>query len=116
MINNFRNYLCLTELVEKIGGVAVESWHQDIGKLLPRLDLGLPQVNKTGRIDVMLDKKNPIYIQLSDGTKLFLTHDEFRRIEGVPERGKIMTVTMQRLGHDKSDSPSQVVKCKVNEA
>jgi hypothetical protein len=87
----------------------VESW-QDF---LPDIDIGLPTVEKKGKIDVLLDKKNPIYIQLSDGTKLFFTYDEYKRINGSPEVGKTMIVKMQRLPGDNSVQPSQIVDCKV---
>mgnify|MGYP003337395045 CR=1 FL=1 len=40
--------------------------------------------------------KNPIFIMLSDGTKLYLSWDEFRRVEGVePEIGKKITGRQQ---------------------
>jgi hypothetical protein len=77
-------------------------------------DIGLPSVQKTSRIEHVMDKKNPIYIGLSDGTKLYFTLDEFRRIEGKPSRGKNMTVIMQRRLDDHSNSPSIITKCIVH--
>jgi hypothetical protein len=116
MKNNFKDYIELVEYVETHGAILVPenfAWAKAIGTKLPDIDLGLPKVEKRAKIDILMDKKNPIYMQLSDGSKLFFTFDEFKRIDGKPERGKTMVVTMQRLGHDSSDLPSQIVKCQV---
>lgn len=77
-------------------------------------DVGLPTVQKTARIEHIMDKKNPIYISLSDGTKLYFTFDEFRRIEGKPVRGKNMTIIMQRRLDDHTALPSMITKCIVH--
>jgi len=78
------------------------------------MDLGLPTITKSGTIDLMIKNKNPIFVQLSDGSKLFFTHDEFKRIDGEPERGRKMTIVFQRLSNDTSKQPSQIIKCKVS--
>jgi hypothetical protein len=44
---------------------------------------------------------------------LFFTPDEFRRIDGKPEIGKTLLVSMQRLQNDFSDLPSKIISCKV---
>jgi hypothetical protein len=116
MVNDFRNYLALSEYVATHGAVLVPesfAWAKEIAKMLPSINLNMPTVEKKARIDLIIDKKNPIYVQLSDGSKLFFTFDEFRRIEGKPERGRTMIVTMQRLSNDRSDLPSQITKCQV---
>lgn len=116
MNTNFKNFIELTDLVQKHGAVALPenfSWVKDIAKLLPGLHLDLPTIEKRAKINIIMDKKNPIYIQLSDGSKLFFSLDEFRRIEGTPKKGKTLIVTMQRLSHDNSDLPSRIVKCQV---
>lgn len=115
MTNNFKSFVSLLESLPSRGVILEDfSWAKEIGKLLPSLDLGLPTVEKRGKIEMVLDKKNPIFVQLSDGSKLFFTLDEFRRIEGgKPEKGKVMVVSMQRLGGDCSDVPSQITKCCV---
>ena len=79
----------------------------------PVLDAMLPSVKKTGKIQILMKNKNPILIQLSDGTKLFLTWDEFRRIKGNVEVGKTMTVLFQRHTHDNSVNPSQIQSISV---
>lgn len=116
MNSNFKNYVDLAERVEEHGVILVPenfNWAKAIGLQLPSIDLDLPQVQKRAKIDIIMDKKNPIYLQLSDGSKLFFTYDEYKRIDGKPERGKTMVVTMQRLSHDHSDLPSKIVKCQV---
>lgn len=116
MDTNFKNFLELSSLVEKHGALLFQedfSWAKQISKQLPALSLDLPSIEKRARIDLIMDKKNPIYVQLSDGSKLFFSIDEFRRIEGKPKKGKTLIVTMQRLSHDKSDLPSQISKCRV---
>lgn len=76
---------------------------------LPSLDLGLPSVNKTGVIKHLELKKNPIFIMLSDGTKLYFTLDEFNRIPGeIPKVGKRMTVKFMRNPNDKTKTTSQI--------
>lgn len=116
MDTNFKNFLELNDLVEKHGALIFQEnfpWAKQISSQLPALDLGIPTVEKRAKIDLIMDKKNPIYVQLSDGSKLFFSIDEFRRIEGKPKQGKTLIVTMQRLSHDNSDSPSQITKCRV---
>jgi len=116
MKNNFKNYIDLIECVEMHGAVLIPenfAWAKSISQSLPSHQLELPSVEKRGKIELIMDKKNPIYVQLSDNSKLFFSHDEYQRIDGKPERGKTMVVTMHRLGHDSSESPSQIVKCKV---
>lgn len=116
MKNNFKNYVDLIECVEKHKAIFIPenfSWINDISKSLPSLSLDLPTIEKRAKIEAILDKKNPIYVQLDDGSKLFFSFDEFKKIKGKPERGKTMVITMQRLPHDKSDSPSQITKCSV---
>lgn len=116
MSSNFKNFLTFSEYVSQHGAILVPEafdWAKDISKLLPGLGLDLPVIEKKAKIEMVLDKKNPIYVQLSDGSKMFFTWDEFKRIDGKPERGKTMVVTMQRLPEDRSELPSQIMKCRV---
>lgn len=116
MNTNFKNFLELTDLVATHGAILLPenfAWARELSKQLPALQLDMPTVEKRAKIDLIMDKKNPIYVQLSDGSKLFFSMDEFKRIEGKPEQGKTLIVTMQRLAHDKSELPSQITKCRV---
>jgi hypothetical protein len=71
-------------------------------------DLALPAVNKTAKIEYMNTKTNPILIYLSDGSRLYIPYDSFKRIKGEPRVGKMMMVSMQRRGDDASKTPSQI--------
>lgn len=76
---------------------------------LASLDVVLPSVTVTSEIRSIEKNKNPISILLADGTQLFLSWDEFKRISGpTPETGKKLTVIFQRLPGDRSNSPSQI--------
>lgn len=91
-----------------------EGWHHDIARMLPDINIGLPSVDKKAKITQILDKKNPIFIGLSDGTKLFMTYDQFRKINGKkPEVGRTMVLSMQRTPEDNSKNPSILTKCTV---
>lgn len=74
----------------------------------------LPLVFKKSTIKTVERNKNPIFVQLEDGTKLYFTWDEFKRIEGgEPKNGKKMLVIMQRREDDDTPSLSQIQKCKI---
>jgi hypothetical protein len=75
----------------------------------PGLDAILPSVTKTSQIRILERNKNPIFMMLADGTKLYMTWDEFRRIKGPePAVGKHVTVNFQRLDYDRSSTPSKI--------
>lgn len=75
---------------------------------LPGTDLSVPQQERTGKITILIAKKNPIFVQLSDGTKAYFTYDEFKRIKGEPALGKTMTIVFQRHGSDASSNNSKI--------
>jgi hypothetical protein len=81
---------------------------------LPTTDLTIPSMEKTGRITTLLLKRNPIYIRLSDGTEANFTYDEYRRIEGKPELGKVMTIIFQRHPEDRAAQASKIDKAIVS--
>jgi len=110
----FIEFLGLVEATNKFKAIYLEGaldWVKQIS--LPNINLDLPSVEKKSKIALLSDKTNPIYVQLSDGSKLFFTYDEFRRIQGKPSVGKEMIVSLQRLGTDTSVSPSRITMCKV---
>lgn len=116
MDTNFKKFVEINALVRQHGAIIFPehfAWAREIGRQLPAIDLDLPTIQKQAKIEYIMDKKNPIYVQLDDGSKLFFTLDEFKRIHGKPQRGKTMVVQMLRLGHDKSDTPSQIKSCHV---
>jgi len=75
---------------------------------LPSTDLTIPQIEKEGRIIVLSKTANPIYIKLSDGTEAYFTYDEFRRIKGKPELGRVMKIVFQRHPKDASQQHSKI--------
>lgn len=114
MTENFKDYLEFTEYVNKHGAIHVpENWIRDISMSLPNLKLDIPTTQKKSVIDYVFDKKNPIAIQLADGSKLFFTLDEFRRLNKKPEQGKTMVVHFQRLPFDSTELPSQISHCEI---
>lgn len=89
--------------------LSLTSVKQRLSRPMPAQEFGLPTVGRTSLISFIERNKNPIFIKLMDGTKLYLTWDEFNRIEGhEPEAGKKMTVIFQRHIKDVSDSHSQI--------
>ena len=75
----FKNYIYLSGILETAIHIPESfDWVKDF--TLPSLDINLPHVEKQGKIQIVMDKINPIYIQISDGSKMFFTFDEFKRI------------------------------------
>jgi hypothetical protein len=86
---------------------------QGRGMSLPSTDL-LPTLSRCSPITFVELKKNPILVMLSDGTRMYFTWDEFRRIPGEePKAGKTLSVTFQRFPGDDSKEYSQIqtVRC-----
>jgi hypothetical protein len=74
----------------------------------------LPTKTVTSQIRLLNDKSNPILIQLADGTKIYLTYDEYQRIKNQnPEVGKKISVEFQRNPTDKSDNYSMINSIKI---
>lgn len=114
MTSNFQEYVNLQDTVAELGAVCVENyfaWAKSY--TLPNMNLDLPCTEKQGKIVVLIKRQNPIFIQLDDGSKLFFSNAEYRRINGEPSIGKVMKVRMLRLPYDQSDSPSQIQSCQI---
>ena len=75
---------------------------------LPSTDLTIPSATREGRITTLLLKKNPIYVRLSDGTEANFSYDEYRRIQGQPGLGKVMTIIFQRHPDDMGRAYSKI--------
>lgn len=82
---------------------------------LPKGELEIPQIERTGRIVTLLDKRNPIFVKLSDGTEASFTYDEWRRIDGNPQLGKVMTIIFQRHPSDSTKNHSKIDKIIVRD-
>jgi hypothetical protein len=116
MNTNFNKFIIFRDYLESQGSVYIPEtfdWAKDVANILPQMDIDLPVIKRQAKIQIVLSKKNPIYVQLQDGSKLFFTHDEFRRIKGKPEKGKTMIFSLQRLPNDITNSPSQISQCEV---
>ena len=110
----FKNYLNFIKLIENNKIIYLpENFDWVKSFIPPSINLDLPSVEKSGKIQIIMDKINPIYIGLSDGSKLFFTIDEFSRITGKPMIGKTMIWKMQRLPNDSNCYPSKITMCKV---
>lgn len=80
---------------------------------MPANDLVIPSVEKVGRIVILHDKKNPIYLRLSDGTEAYFTYDQFKKIKGTPKIGKTMSISFQRHPEDKMQRNSKINKAEI---
>lgn len=81
---------------------------------LSSTDIQIPQVSRSSIIFNIILNKNPIIIELKDGTRLFLSLDEYNRIQNKPEIGKKINVIFQRNETDKSESPSKIMSIIVS--
>lgn len=81
---------------------------------LSSIDVEIPSVTKTSVITSVIKNKNPIIIELRDGTRLYLDIDQYRRINKTPEVGQTMTVVFQRNKNDFSDNTSKIIKIQIN--
>lgn len=110
----FKKYIKFLEKLNKNQSIYMPEnfdWVKDF--VLPDMNLDLPSIEKKGTIKIIMDKSNPIYIGLSDGSKLFFSIDEFNRILGKPLVGKTLVWQIQRSPTDFSSLPSKITFCKV---
>jgi len=87
---------------------------EDLGKYsygLPGIDLQIPNVVRTSKIRSIEMNKDPIKISLMDGTSIYLTLDEFRRVDARTKlsAGRETRVTFQRRDDDGSPDPSKII-------
>lgn len=75
-------------------------------------DLQIPTTEKRSEIQDIEKNKNPIKIIFKDGTKIYLTIDEFNRINSYKKlkKGEIVTITFQRNPQDNSSNLSKIIK------
>jgi hypothetical protein len=77
------------------------------------VDLVIPNIEKTARIIFLDVKKTPIRMLLSDGTECLFSEVEFRKIKGIPEINKTITLVFQRNPNDFSKNFSKIEKAIV---
>lgn len=108
---NFQIYLNNLDLLKKHKSLLLK---EDFYRIpIQKINLELPEIERTSLITILKDKSNPIFIQTKDGSKLFFTIDEFGRIEGNPQVGKTIKFKIQRKQDDNSSSPSKITSCQV---
>jgi hypothetical protein len=81
---------------------------------LSSLDIQVPTTIRRSIISNIIKNKNPIVIELEDGTKLNLSLDEFNRINKNPCIGQTAQVTFQRNVTDNSNSASKIIKIEIS--
>lgn len=116
MIKTFKDFLFIDECLDRGDSIIFENYFKDNQQFLsflPDINLELPSVVKQSRIEDISDFSNPITIRLADGSKLFFTTDEYRRLHRRPKVGLMMMVKFQRVTQDKSDVPSKITFCKI---
>lgn len=88
----------------------------DIDLVLPPEGTITPSLKKTGIVKDFIFNKNPITVILDDGTTLYFTYPEYKRIHGdlpiVPKLTK-MEIEFQRLPTDLTPLPSKISACKA---
>lgn len=88
----------------------------DIDMALPPDGTVTPSLKKTGIVKDFIFNKNPITVILDDGTTLYFTYNEYKRIHGdlpiVPKLTRI-EVEFQRLPTNLSDLPSKISACRA---
>lgn len=116
MSKTFNEFLIEKEFTSRGISVILEKTVQPIKEFinfLPQLSLDIPEVEKKSSIEDVADLSNPITVRLADGSVLYFTNEEFRRLNSKPQKGKTMIVRFQRLPSDKSSSPSKITFCSV---
>jgi hypothetical protein len=112
------------KLADAINGAFLNSDYNNTGSKPVRdylqgnqedIDIIIPSLRKEGRITTLLLNKNPIYVRLSDGTEAHFSYEEWRRIEGKPALGKVMTIFLQRHVEDRSEHASKIEKVVVRD-
>ncbi len=89
---------------------------------LPDIDIALPpegttshELKKNGMVKHYIYNKDPITVILDDGTTLYFTYDEYKRIKGdlpiIPKLTRF-EVIFQRLPTNLSPEPSKILACK----
>jgi hypothetical protein len=82
---------------------------QTLGTSLPSIDAIIPNTVRRSEVMYIQKNKNPIFVLLKDGTKLYFTWDEYIRI-GKPDIGNILNVT---FSNDFGEQ-SKIIKIEIN--
>lgn len=75
---------------------------------------GVPSKTVEGKIAMVDLNRDPVYVQLYDGTQLYIPHDAvIKRVQGEIKKGKTLRVTFQRHANDNSEEPSKIAWAQV---
>lgn len=113
MNTKFKEFIIKKDFTDQGISVIVENFMTNYLNFLPSVNLDLPSVEKRSKIEDISDFSNPITIRLEDGSVLYFTNDEYRRLHRKPEVGKIMIVKFQRNPNDKTQVPSKIIHCQM---
>lgn len=80
---------------------------------LSSTDIQIPQTTRTSFIKKIDYNKNPILIELKDQTKIFLSLDQYNRLNKTPQIGQKLTVVFQRDPSDHSYDNSRIEKITI---
>jgi hypothetical protein len=80
---------------------------------LSSTDLAIPSVTTNSYIKKIELNKNPILILMNDNTKIYLSLDQFNRINPKPEEGKRISITFQRSSMEPNENLSKINQIKI---
>ena len=112
MVKRFSEYMKLTELCSEHSVYIPENfdWAKSYASMMPRLDLGLPTITKRSKIYILQANRNPISIHFEDGSKIFCSYDQFRRMPNGLAVGKMAEFTLLDNG---GGSPMVIKSLKI---
>ena len=78
----FANFFKLNELCETNSVFIPEGfdWAKTLASLVSSVNLDIPVIKKQSKIHMIHFRRNPIVVHFSDGSKIFLSNDEYRRV------------------------------------
>lgn len=82
---------------------------QTLGTNLPSIDMIIPNTTRKSEIIHIEKNKNPIFVLLKDGTKLYFTWDQYIRI-GKPKVGNTITATFEKSAQEQP----KIIKIEIN--
>jgi len=80
-MNSFSNFYNIQELCETQSLYFHENfdWARPFAKMTSHINIEIPVIKKKSRIHIIDANKNPIILHFCDGSRIFLTNDEYRR-------------------------------------
>ncbi len=103
MNNSFSTYCNIKELCESHSLYIPENfdWVKPYLKIMPKIDINIPLIQKQSKIYQIQKNKNPIAIHFEDGAKIYCNIDEFKRLPQNLTAGNVIQYTMFNRGFEK---------------